>query len=822
MDRKKSSKLPGLLLALVLLLGLWSVTALAEAESVQVTASAGSGGGRIQINDREPAETDTVYVERGTPVTIRAIPEEGYRLVYWDDDTYAAGDPGSLERTVSPTSSHTYIAHFYSRSAELSVTMDDVDLGVANEGYSVGTWGNYLIQGDIRLHRTGQVPLAPAAAPIKLDEEAQKYFTAVRTNMTYSGAVVSASRPYFYWAIIPKEGLGPGTYSGTFTLVERCEPALDPPITATVRFEVTDDPVINTAGSPSSGGAVEGGGRYAPGETVTLTAVPKEHYRFTRWSDGSTENPYSFPAEESKTLTAYFEQYEFLVNVRTDGNGKVQIGDGEPVTSESFYVDRGTNLLLRAIPEEGYRLVYWDDDVYAVGDPGSLERTVNPSSSVTYTAHFCSRSAELSVTMDDVDLGVANEGYSVGTWGNYLIQGDIRLHRTGQAPLAPAAAPIKLDEEAKQYFTAVRTNMTYSGAVISASLPYFYWAIIPKEGLGVGTYSGTFTLVERCEPALDPPITARVTFTVTPKYILETEVSPAEAGTVEGAGEYGAGDPVTLTASPIETYRFDHWERGGAEISAENPYTFDADRSGTVKAVFVRTSARISLAANDDRFGSVRFSGTEGSSALFERGASVTALASPEDGYAFDYWTDNGNRTSDGASITVSAITEHELVAHFKPFEYTVRVNAGENGGAFASASSAPAGTVITVTAVPAPGCRLGAITYTPQGGTATDITGTGRFSMPEGNVTVDVTFERPITVSGGVVSPGRLTYSLENAPEGAVLAAARYRDGQLTDLQLIRPAQESGTILLGGSGEVYRLFILDGGWLPLSEAWGG
>ncbi len=734
-----------LFLIAVLLLGVLPASVSAEGEGVRVTVTA-DGGGMIRIGDREPAETDTVYVEKGTALTLRAIPEEGYRLVYWDDSTYAVGEPGSLERTVSPSSNSSYTAHFCSTSAPLSVTMDDVDLGIASVGYSVGTWGNYLIQGDIKLHRTGTAPLAPASAPIRLDEEAQKYFTATRTDMTYSGAVVSQSSPYFRWAIIPKEGLGPGVYEGTFTLVERCQPALDPPLTARVRFEVTDDPVITTTVSPASRGTVEGGGRYAPGETVTLTAVPTEHYRFTRWSDGSTENPYSFPAEGSKRLTAYFEQYEFQVNVRADGNGKVQIGDGEPIASGSFYVEKGTNLTLRAIPEEGYRLAYWDDSTYAVGDPGSLERTVSPSSNSTYTAHFYSTSASLSVTMDDVDLGSVNEGYRVGSYGSYSIRGDIKLKRTGQVPLAPAAAPIRLDEEAKQYFQAVDTNMTYRGKVVSASNPNFYWAIIPKEGLGPGTYTGTFTLVERCQPALDPPLTARVTFTVTPKYILKTEVSPAGAGTAEGAGEYAAGAPVTLTAAPIETFRFDHWERGGANASSENPYTFNSEKSETVKAVFVRSAARISIAANDDSFGSVRFSGTEGSSALFEAGASVTAVASPKEGYAFDHWTDNGNRTADGETITVSAITDHVLVAWFA---------------------------------------------------------------------------DDRCTLSGEVRSPGSLSYALEHAPEGAVLVAVRYQGGRMTDLRLVSAPKKSGTILLGGSGEKYKLLLMDSEWMPLIRGWG-
>ncbi|MBR6352240.1 MAG: hypothetical protein IKR93_07955, partial [Firmicutes bacterium] len=52
------------------------------AESVTISARA-EGGGKIQIGDREPAVSDSVIVEKGSPsITIKAIPDDGYRLSY--------------------------------------------------------------------------------------------------------------------------------------------------------------------------------------------------------------------------------------------------------------------------------------------------------------------------------------------------------------------------------------------------------------------------------------------------------------------------------------------------------------------------------------------------------------------------------------------------------------------------------------------------------------------------------------------------------------------------------------------------------------------
>ena len=41
-------------------------------------------------------------------------------------------------------------------------------------------------------------------------------------------------------------------------------------------------------------GHVDGSGTYFEGDTVTLTAIPNNTYRFLRWNDGDTSNPRQF------------------------------------------------------------------------------------------------------------------------------------------------------------------------------------------------------------------------------------------------------------------------------------------------------------------------------------------------------------------------------------------------------------------------------------------------------------------------------------------------------------------------------------------------
>lgn len=61
------------------------------------------------------------------------------------------------------------------------------------------------------------------------------------------------------------------------------------------------------------GGTVSGGGSFAPGASVTLTATPASGYRFVRWVKNgtsqtiSTANPYTFNVQEQTDLVAVFE-----------------------------------------------------------------------------------------------------------------------------------------------------------------------------------------------------------------------------------------------------------------------------------------------------------------------------------------------------------------------------------------------------------------------------------------------------------------------------------------------------------------------------------
>lgn len=101
-------------------------------------------------------------------------------------------------------------------------------------------------------------------------------------------------------------------------------------------------------------GSVSGSGTYFEGENVTVTATPAKGCRFVQWSNGVTENPYSFVISKDTTLTATFELCKYTITFDTDGGSAI-----DPITA-----DYGSVITAPANPTKtGYTFVGWDKDI---------------------------------------------------------------------------------------------------------------------------------------------------------------------------------------------------------------------------------------------------------------------------------------------------------------------------------------------------------------------------------------------------------------------------------------------------------------------------
>ena len=157
-----------------------------------------------------------------------------------------------------------------------------------------------------------------------------------------------------------------------------------PPTQITIQYTLT--------ANAGDGGSVTGGGTFASGTQVSLTATPTSGYSFSGWSTGSTANPLTVTLNSNTTITANFQ---VILNSYTL---TVTAGEGGSVSSEGGEYEEGTEVTLIATPLEGYRFTGWSD-----GDT-NIEKVINIISSLSLYADF-----GLKYISYDLELGHSQE-----------------------------------------------------------------------------------------------------------------------------------------------------------------------------------------------------------------------------------------------------------------------------------------------------------------------------------------------------------------------------------------------------------------------------
>ena len=142
------------------------------------------------------------------------------------------------------------------------------------------------------------------------------------------------------------------------------------------------------------------------------------------------------------------------------------------------------------------------------------------------------------------------------------------------------------------------------------------------------------------------------------------------AGNVEGGGTYTYGQSCTLTATPCTPpFIFVNWTKNGLVVSTNNTYTFTVTESATYVAHFVVETFTITTTANPTEGGTLTGGGT------YEFGEIVTLNATPNEGYDFVSWTENGMVVSAEPSYTFGVGGSHDFVANFETQTFDVKVS---------------------------------------------------------------------------------------------------------------------------------------------------
>ena len=193
-----------------------------------------------------------------------------------------------------------------------------------------------------------------------------------------SATLTATNNPGYLFSGWYKDGVRVSSNkSYTFTVIED--------VTLTAKFSTLSMSYTVTANAnPSEGGTVSGGGDYYKGDTATVTATPKNGWKFTGWFDGnnivSSSASYSFTVTENVTLSARFErdvklnvpqpatvEYKSTVNVTAtadniptnyfvalyDGDIQLAKGDNKTVSYTMTKMKAGKTLTAKIIDSNG-------------------------------------------------------------------------------------------------------------------------------------------------------------------------------------------------------------------------------------------------------------------------------------------------------------------------------------------------------------------------------------------------------------------------------------------------------------------------------------
>ncbi|MBR1425909.1 MAG: InlB B-repeat-containing protein [Paludibacteraceae bacterium] len=184
--------------------------------------------------------------------------------------------------------------------------------------------------------------------------------------------------------------------------------------------------IISATYGDAPGTSFDNGDELEGGTSVTLTAGNNSGYRFDKWSNNATANPYTFLLSKDTTLTAQFIKTYVITATSSVG--------GSATGSGTYDVNAQATLIATSTDEHLYFFDHWlkGEDTYAGG------ATINPTvtADATYTAVFrpasigtitanVSPAASGSVTVNQPSTAggtavtltaAANDGYTFTGW----------------------------------------------------------------------------------------------------------------------------------------------------------------------------------------------------------------------------------------------------------------------------------------------------------------------------------------------------------------------------------------------------------------------
>lgn len=393
---------------------------------------------------------------------------------------------------------------------------------------------------------------------------------------------------------------------------------------------------ITATANPTTGGTVSGAGIYEQGQTCTLTATPNEGISFVNWTeDGvevSTDAQYAFTVTGNRQLVANFVIPTYTVNVTVNpSNGGSIIIDGEGNLNICGFEDgtwggwttidaNGDGRDWNLFSHEGSG---HNGSSYLVRSASYENGAITPDNYLVSPLVPLGGSVSFYACAHDVNWAAEHFGVAVSTTSN--------------------TNPNAFNMIQEWTMTAKRiegqpSDRTQGGGNRAQGNWYEYT-------VDLSAYSGMSGYV------------AIRHFNCYDQFYLYVDDICIPAYTKV----YQPGDVCTLNATPNSSdFVFVNWTENGEMISTSAQYSFTVTGNRNLVANFMRIRFDITATADPESCGTVSGSGN------YLVGQTCTLTATPNEGYAFYQWLENGEVVSTNASYSFIVNADRTLTAKFK------------------------------------------------------------------------------------------------------------------------------------------------------------
>ena len=344
------------------------------------------------------------------------------------------------------------------------------------------------------------------------------------------------------------------------------------------------------------GGSISTSGMEAEqGDSITVTAVPDEHFKFVSWGGdySGTDNPMTIIMDSDKILTAIFEKVDYPITVHIQGEGSVK---EEIIQNKTTDYTHGSWIKLTAEPEYGWEFTEWQGG--ANGSDHEIEVEVDGP-------------IEITAVFERVDF-------------------ELTVHTQGEGNVS------------QEVVQAKTTDYAFETLVQLTAQPANGWKFSEWSGDASGS-DATITV----ELDKNKEITAtfeRLDFLVTININGEGEVTQEIIQSKTISDEYPFETQVRLTSIPNSGWKFSNWS--GDASGSDATIVVEVDKNKEITATFITEPTVSTSDVSNTTQTSARSGGNvtnDGGATVSERGLCWSSQESPDQ--------NNGTCRSSGSGL---------------------------------------------------------------------------------------------------------------------------------------------------------------------------